>query len=101
MSTSTKGPIVMPDIDEQTRVEEREVTTDEGDHDRFAHYVWGKNPKAMVTESMVTGVPIRALCGKKWVPSRDGSKYPVCPDCQRVKNQLQGRGGDGGGDGDQ
>lgn len=93
MSTSTKGPIVMPDIDEQTRVEEREVTTDEGDHDRFAHYVWGKNPKAMVTESMVTGVPIRALCGKKWVPSRDGSKYPVCPDCQRVKNQLQGGGG--------
>ena len=95
MSTSTKGPIVMPDIDEQTRVEEREVTTDEGDHDRFAHYVWGKNPKAMVTESMVTGVPIRALCGKKWLPSRDGSKYPVCPDCQRVKNQLQGGGGGG------
>ena len=93
MSTSTKGPIVMPDIDEQTRVEEREVTTDECDHDRFAHYVWGKNPKAMVTESMLTGVPIRALCGKKWVPSRDGSKYPVCPDCQRVKNQLQGGGG--------
>ncbi len=98
--TLTK-PFVAPDIDEQTRTDERTSTGEPGDHDRFAHYVWGKNPKSMVTESMVTGVPIKALCGKRWVPSRDGSKYPVCPDCVRIKNQMQGRGGDGGGDGDQ
>lgn len=92
MADTTTLPEIAPDIDEQTRVEERPTTTDEGDHDRFAHYVWGKNAKAMVTESMVTGTPIRALCGKRWVPSRDGSKYPVCPDCKRIKNRLQGRG---------
>lgn len=93
------GPIVMPDIDEKTRVEERQVTTDEGDHERFAHYVFGKNPGAMVTESMVTGTPIRALCGKLWVPSRDASRYPVCPDCKKAKDEILRRSG-GGGSGD-
>lgn len=93
MSDTITKPFVAPDIDQDTKVEERTETTDPGDHDRFAHYVWGKNPKAMVTESMVTGVPIKALCGKRWVPSRDGAKYPVCPDCQRIKAQLQGGGG--------
>lgn len=87
-------PVVMPDVDEQTRTDHRTSHGDDGDHDRFAHYVWGKNPHALVTESMVTGVPIKALCGKRWVPSRDGSKYPVCPDCKRIKDRLQGRGGD-------
>lgn len=91
MSDTTTKPFVAPDIDSDTKVDVRPDTAEPGDHDRFAHYVWGKNPKAMVTESMVTGVPIKALCGKKWVPSRDGSKYPVCPDCQRIKAQLQGK----------
>ncbi|WP_370328177.1 DUF3039 domain-containing protein [Euzebya sp.] len=97
--SDTQTPVIVPDVDELTRVEEREQLrrTDDGDHDRFAHYVWGRNPRAKVTESMVTGVPIKALCGKKWVPSRDGSKYPVCPDCKRIKDRMQGR---GGGDGD-
>lgn len=90
-------PLVVPDIDEETRTDERLSQGDDGDHDRFAHYVWGKNPKALVTQSMVTGVPIKALCGKRWVPSRDGSKYPVCPDCVRIKNTMQGK-GDGQGD---
>ena len=30
---------------------------------------------------MVTGEAITALCGKKWVPSRDPEKYPICPTC--------------------
>lgn len=72
-------------------VEERLSGTDEGDHDRFAHYIWGRNPQAKVTQAMVTGTPIRALCGKKWVPSRDASRYPVCPDCKRIKEELQRR----------
>ena len=56
------------------------VPTDDGDHERFAHYAH----KDKITEAMVTGTPVIALCGKVWVPSRDPKKYPVCPDCQRL-----------------
>ena len=72
-------------------------TTGDGDHERFAHIVWapGGNPGAVIMEAMVTGTPVRALCGKVWVPSRDPKRYPVCPGCKEVKDALQGRGGGG------
>jgi hypothetical protein len=54
---------------------------DEGDHDRFAHVV---HPASAVMEAMVTGVPCTALCGKRWVPSRDPKNYPVCPACKEI-----------------
>ncbi|MEV7966217.1 DUF3039 domain-containing protein [Sphaerisporangium sp. NPDC088356] len=57
---------------------------DEGDHERFSHYA----DKNKITESMVTGTPIRALCGKVWVPSRDPKKYPVCPECKEIYEGL-------------
>jgi hypothetical protein len=57
---------------------------DVGDHDRFAHYVIGGNEA--ILRSMVTGDPVTALCGKVWVPSRDPERYPVCPECQDVKD---------------
>ena len=57
------------------------VDTDAGDHDRFAHYC----RKADITRAMVTGEAIVALCGKKWVPARDPSRYPVCPTCKERK----------------
>jgi hypothetical protein len=56
------------------------VPTDAGDHERFSHYV----DKDKITEAMVTGTPVVALCGKVWVPSRDPKKYPVCPECKRL-----------------
>ena len=43
------------------------VDTNSGDHDRFAHYV----DKDEVTEALINGYPVIALCGKVWVPSRD------------------------------
>jgi hypothetical protein len=64
--------------------------TDTGDHERFAHYVVGRNASALVTEAMVMGTPVRALCGKRWVPSRDASRYPICPVCKKRKRQLTG-----------
>jgi hypothetical protein len=56
------------------------VPTDDGDHERFSHYV----DKDKITEAMVNGTPVVALCGKVWVPSRDPKKYPVCPECKRL-----------------
>jgi len=63
--------------------------TDEGDHDRYAHYV----RKADATRAAVEGVPVRALCGKVWVPSRDPSRYSVCPECKKIREELLARRG--------
>jgi hypothetical protein len=44
---------------------------------------------------MVMGTPVVALCGKVWVPSRDGTKFPVCPECKEIWEGLA-EGPDGG-----
>ena len=58
--------------------------TGDGDHDRFAHYV----RKADTVRAYVEGTPIRALCGKVWVPSRDPSRYPLCPTCAEIMRAM-------------
>jgi hypothetical protein len=70
----------------------RTVPTDEGDHERFSHYV----EKDKLTEAMVMGTPVVALCGKVWVPSRAPERFPVCPECQKIWDGLKP--GDDGGD---
>lgn len=55
-----------------------------GDHERFSHYV----KKDKILESAITGKPVRALCGKKWTPGRDPEKFPVCPECRKIYEQL-------------
>jgi hypothetical protein len=70
-----------------TKVETRPIISDgEGDHDRFAHYV----RKADIVRSNVEGVPVVALCGKKWIPNRDPERYPVCPTCKEIMARLRG-----------
>ena len=58
---------------------------DDGGHDRFSHYV----KKDKIVESAVTGKSVRALCGKKWIPSRDPEKYPICPTCKEIYAGLK------------
>ena len=67
---------------EDVRAEE---SLDEGEHDRFSHYA----RKEQLTEAMVMGTPIVALCGKVWVPSRDPQRYPVCPACKEIWESLR------------
>jgi hypothetical protein len=69
------------------------TTTGDGDHERFSHYA----PKDKILEAMVTGTPIRALCGKVWVPSRDPQRFPVCPTCKEIYQTIPTGSGDGGG----
>ena len=74
----------------QTVEEERtRPVTDDGDHERFSHYV----AKDKLTAALVEGTPVVALCGKVWVPSRDPGRYPVCPTCKEI--WLGMRSGDG------
>jgi len=68
----------------------------DGDHERMAHIVLeGFQPEdgndddfvsvgPSVVEGIVNGTPVRALCGKVWVPGRDPKKYPLCPTCKEI-----------------
>jgi hypothetical protein len=80
-SRGDRGLSLEGDTDLLTRPEAED---DEGSHDRFAHYI----KKDKVVESAVTGKAVRALCGKKWVPSRDPEKYPICPVCKEIYAAL-------------
>lgn len=45
----------------------------------------GKIPgSVLVTEAMVNGTPVTALCGFVWVPSRNPDNYPLCPACKSI-----------------
>jgi hypothetical protein len=70
-----------PSTGGDTVTEERtDYRLDEGDQERFSHYV----DKDKLMMAMVEGTPVRALCGKMWVPSRDPQKFPVCPTCKEL-----------------
>ncbi len=69
-------------------------TLDDGDHERFSHYV----PKRKLADAIINGTPVKALCGKVWVPSRDPQRYPVCPTCKEIWERMPP--GDDGDDGD-
>ena len=74
---------------------------DEGDHDRMAHIVLeGYTPKKgegagefvsagpSVVEGIVNSTPVRALCGKEWVPGRDPKRYGLCPTCKEIAESM-------------
>jgi hypothetical protein len=65
------------------------LSNDDGDHERFAHYA----PKDKIVEAAVMGTPITALCGKVWVPSRDPKRFPVCPECKDIYDNVLSDGG--------
>ena len=74
---------------------------DDGDHDRMAHIVLeGYTPNKgelagefvsagpSVVEGIVNAVPVRALCGKEWVPGRDPKRYGLCPTCKEIAESM-------------
>ena len=62
-----------------------EESVEDGDHDRFSHYV----KKEKILQSALSGKPVRALCGKKWTPGRDPEKFPICPTCKDIYEKLR------------
>jgi len=83
MAIFPRSPAPESDTDVLTKPEIK--IDDDGDHDRFAHYV----KKGKIVESAVSGKAVRALCGKKWVPSRDPEKFPICPVCKEIYAGLR------------
>jgi hypothetical protein len=75
------GTLTDERVDEQTSTDYR---YDAGDHEKFSHYA----PKDKIMQAMIEGTPVRALCGKLWVPSRDPSRFPVCPVCKDLYENV-------------
>ncbi|MGH9297321.1 MAG: DUF3039 domain-containing protein [Acidimicrobiales bacterium] len=72
-------------------------TEGEGDHERMAHIVLeGFRPSEdeyvaagpSVVEGIINGTPVKALCGKTWIPNRDPKKFPLCPTCKEIAQQM-------------
>jgi hypothetical protein len=68
--------------EELPQTQSDEPVTDEGPKE--AHYA----RKDKIAEAYVEGTEITALCGKKFVPSRDPENLPVCPRCKEIHDQL-------------
>jgi hypothetical protein len=80
-------------MSDQTVPAERIEPQLDGDHERMSHIVLeGFTPPdgefvstgPSVVEGLVQGTPVRALCGKVWVPDRDPKRYQLCPTCKEV-----------------
>ena len=68
-----------------TTVDERIAPkTSDGDDDAIAHIVM----KDDQMRGYVAGEPIEALCGKKWIPSRDYQGLPVCQACADERDRI-------------
>ncbi|WP_205324858.1 DUF3039 domain-containing protein [Glycomyces sp. YM15] len=72
-------------LEEQTQTNPNYVFED-GDEERFSHYV----PKDKLMAAMVDGIPVKALCGKMWVPTRDPDRFPICPNCKDIYEKMKG-----------
>ena len=81
MPDSPGGPSTATSVLERTETREERSP---GDGDRFAHFV----RRDRIDAAILNGQPVIALCGKVWVPMRDGTKYPICPRCQALRDQI-------------
>jgi len=39
---------------------------------------------AKVLQARIEGTPLEALCGHRWVPSRDPKQLPLCAKCKDI-----------------
>ena len=68
-----------------TQLDEYTEVTNETADPIFAHIVDrgedDRHVEAVILEARILGLPLTALCGHVWVPSRDPMKYPPCEKC--------------------
>jgi hypothetical protein len=69
---------------ESTTLRRPDPRTSQGDSDEYAHIVMRDDQM----RGYVSGEPIKALCGKVWVPSRDYQGLPVCQACADERDRL-------------
>lgn len=68
-----------------------ELATTSTDLDECKHIVSDETPgNCDVTEAMMLGKELTALCGYKFIPHRDDEALPACKACLDVMEMLYG-----------
>jgi hypothetical protein len=74
-------------VSTEQRTEPRTTDGDTGGPGDVAHYA----RKDEVTRAAVEGGLVTALCGVRFQPVRDPTRFPVCRPCARLLEQLGNR----------
>lgn len=82
------SPVTAPARPAEAPVSRPDPSEGDGDHDRFTHYV----AKRQLERAKRKGTAVTALCGKRWKPDGDPSRYPMCPTCSELAAELLSRG---------
>ena len=67
-----------------TETRPADADADIGEDDGYAHYA----RKDEIARAAVLGGLITALCGHRFQPIRDPSRFPVCPKCKELAALL-------------
>jgi hypothetical protein len=80
-----RAPVTQVDTDTHTdhRLEE-DLDLEKGKHAHIVKVDPGEDAAAKVLEARIYGYPIEALCGHRWVPSKDPKQLPVCGQCKEI-----------------
>lgn len=46
-------------------------------------------PKDDILNGYINGVPVLALCGVRFIPTRDPNKFPLCQGCKQKIEELR------------
>jgi hypothetical protein len=63
-----------------TQIAPETTRGDTGEDDRHAHYA----RREEIARAAIEGGRVTALCGYKFEPVRDPTRYPVCPKCKEL-----------------
>ena len=55
------------------------------DDDGYAHYC----RKEEIVRANVEGGGLKTLCGKRITGNRDPNRFPICPDCKRLMENVR------------
>jgi hypothetical protein len=89
LSTPTLTPTVLPETPNPQIDTEHDEELDPGQHAHIVKTEPGKSAAAVVLEARIFGTPVEALCGHRWVPSKDPQKLPICPKCKEVYEMFR------------
>lgn len=68
-----------------------DVATSDGDPSHLAHILHPRYTTSMLLQARVEGSMVEALCGHRWVPSRDPRVLPLCVRCKEIHAEHDGR----------
>jgi hypothetical protein len=78
MQPRAATPVLTPST--RPSIDTRPADPDLSDANEVAHIA----PADKVTEAYIMGIPIEALCGARFVPSKDPKDKPLCQACKEI-----------------